>query len=203
MTSLISQLNIGNPVKAQQVMYPQGAVPGSSSSEANISMSKITELMNLPTSNMLAQYVRHSQMVKNVDMTKPLERFEWQNDLRTMIQDNKAVIWAIVPRTFNAKDKDRNDLIEAGEQKGTFLNAIEGIATRINGLVIELFFNAKQLVVLRDTVTAAHRTGLNLTGIHANGQISNKAVFGFTRTVAHDHRVTGALSHFDSCQRFR
>ena len=125
MTSLISQLNIGNPVKAQQVMYPQGAVPGSSSSEANISMSKITELMNLPTSNMLAQYVRHSQMVKNVDMTKPLERFEWQNDLRTMIQDNKAVIWAIVPRTFNAKDKDRNDLIEAGEQKGTFLNAIE------------------------------------------------------------------------------
>lgn len=85
----------------------------------------IFKLANFPTSNMLAQYVRSVEMVQNVDNVKPLERFEWKNDLRSMIQDNKAVIWAIVPRTFNANDRNGNDIIDDNEKKGTFLNAIE------------------------------------------------------------------------------
>ena len=41
------------------------------------------------------------------------------------MQDNKAVMWAMIPRTFNAKDKDGNDLIQNGEEKGNFINAME------------------------------------------------------------------------------
>lgn len=51
----------------------------------------------------------------------------WLNDLRQTLSDNKAVIMAMTPRTFNAEDKDGNGLIdlEKGETRGSFLNAIE------------------------------------------------------------------------------
>jgi len=123
-TSLISQYNL-NIAKVQSADTAPQAPQASASVNAQPAQAQTFELANLPTSNILAQFVKKPYDVQSVDFTKPLERFEWKNDLRTMIQDNKAVIWAIVPRTFNAKDKDRNDLIENGEQKGTFLNAIE------------------------------------------------------------------------------
>ena len=82
------------------------------------------ELANMPASNMLAQYVIKAHRLTS-DASKPLKRIEWKNDLRTLMQENKSVIWAMVPRTFNSKDRDGNDLIENGEDKGTFLNAIE------------------------------------------------------------------------------
>ncbi len=51
----------------------------------------------------------------------------YKNNLRSMFQNNQAVIYAMVPRTFNAKDKNGNRLIEEelGEEKGTFINMIE------------------------------------------------------------------------------
>ncbi|OGI03685.1 MAG: hypothetical protein A2104_04300 [Candidatus Melainabacteria bacterium GWF2_32_7] len=49
----------------------------------------------------------------------------WKNDLRELFHENKAVVYALVMRTFNAKDKNKNGLIDNGEQSGTFLNAIE------------------------------------------------------------------------------
>ena len=49
----------------------------------------------------------------------------YKNDLKTKFEDNKAVIYALIPRTFNAKDKDGDGLIKNGEEGGTFLNAIE------------------------------------------------------------------------------
>ncbi|EKE02759.1 MAG: alpha amylase catalytic region [uncultured bacterium] len=51
----------------------------------------------------------------------------WKNDLRELFHENKAVIYAMVMRTFNAKDQNGNGLIDTnnGEQTGTFLNAIE------------------------------------------------------------------------------
>lgn len=53
-------------------------------------------------------------------------RFEgYQNNLRSMFQNNQAVIYAMVPRTFNAKDTDGNGLIEGNEEPGYFTNMVE------------------------------------------------------------------------------
>ena len=47
------------------------------------------------------------------------------NNLRETFLSNKAIIMAINIRTFNAKDSNSNGLIDEGEEKGTFLNAID------------------------------------------------------------------------------
>ena len=50
---------------------------------------------------------------------------EFKNDLRSLFQNNKAVIEAIVIRTFGAKDDDKDGTVEHHSQEsGTFLNAI-------------------------------------------------------------------------------
>lgn len=51
----------------------------------------------------------------------------WVNDLRTLFLSNKAIIYTINIRTFNAKDTNKNGIIEekSDEERGTFLNAIE------------------------------------------------------------------------------
>ncbi|MCD7878932.1 MAG: hypothetical protein LUG16_03240 [Candidatus Gastranaerophilales bacterium] len=50
-----------------------------------------------------------------------------EQSLRNMFQNNEAVIYALNIRTFNADDKNGNDIIEfsLGETSGTFINAIE------------------------------------------------------------------------------
>ena len=50
-----------------------------------------------------------------------------QTDLRTMFQNNQAVIYVINLRTFNADDKNGNGIIdfELGETSGSFINAID------------------------------------------------------------------------------
>lgn len=51
----------------------------------------------------------------------------WINDLRSVFLSNNAIIYAINIRTFNAKDKNKNGIIEEwlGEEKGNFINAID------------------------------------------------------------------------------
>lgn len=50
----------------------------------------------------------------------------WVNDTRTKFLNNETIILAINIRSFNANDKNKNDLIEIekGETSGTFLSAI-------------------------------------------------------------------------------
>ena len=50
-----------------------------------------------------------------------------KNDLRTMFLNNKAVIYELNMRTFNANDLNGNGIIELnkGETRGNFLNAID------------------------------------------------------------------------------
>lgn len=66
----------------------------------------------------------------------------WMNDLRTLFVNNKAIIYAINIRTFNAKDLNKNGIIEEdqGEEKGNFLNAIERLddlkASSINTVLL-------------------------------------------------------------------
>ncbi len=51
----------------------------------------------------------------------------WQNDLRTKFLNNEAVIMEINIRSFNSKDYNGDGFIqeELGEERGTFVNAIE------------------------------------------------------------------------------
>lgn len=51
----------------------------------------------------------------------------WINDSRTLFQSRNAVIYAVNIRTFNAKDKNNNEIIEEelGEERGNFINAID------------------------------------------------------------------------------
>ena len=49
----------------------------------------------------------------------------WHNDLRTLFIKNNAIIYVINMRTFSAKDKNSNEIIDNGEESGNFLNAIE------------------------------------------------------------------------------
>ena len=53
--------------------------------------------------------------------------YGWKNDLRTKFLNNEAVIMEINIRSFNSKDTDGDGFIqeELGEERGTFLNAIE------------------------------------------------------------------------------
>ena len=51
----------------------------------------------------------------------------YQNNLRTMIQNNESVMIAIAPRTFTAEDRNGDEKITLaeGEKPGTFLSAID------------------------------------------------------------------------------
>lgn len=51
----------------------------------------------------------------------------WNNDMKSLFLSNKAIIYSVNIRTFNASDKNGNGIIEEelGEERGTFLNAID------------------------------------------------------------------------------
>ena len=50
---------------------------------------------------------------------------DYTNDLSTLFLENKAVICGINIRSFNSKDTNQNGFIDAGEENGTFINAID------------------------------------------------------------------------------
>jgi len=49
----------------------------------------------------------------------------WKNTLRTKFQNNDVSLYAMIMRTFNAKDTNGNELIDENEEHGTFRNAVE------------------------------------------------------------------------------
>ncbi len=51
----------------------------------------------------------------------------WQNDLRSLFLKNQSIIYTINIRTFNAKDTNKNEIIDEGEESGNFINAIENL----------------------------------------------------------------------------
>ncbi len=61
-------------------------------------------------------------IVKKAENTAPVN---YHNNLRTLFKNNEAKILMIIPRTFNAKDKNGNEYIDGNEIHGTFLNAID------------------------------------------------------------------------------
>ncbi len=105
-------------------------------------------MMITPTSNLLAQYLKNNPaaapvaakpetqnnsaaVVQYLDNQAAINMpavsrpdFNYKNDLKSLFASNSAKILAIIPRTFNAQDKDGNGYICKGETYGTFLNAI-------------------------------------------------------------------------------
>lgn len=65
------------------------------------------------------------QKAQKVEDAKEVKTESYENNLKTMLNNNEAQIMGIVLRTFNAKDIDNDEIIEPGEKSGTFLNAIE------------------------------------------------------------------------------
>lgn len=61
---------------------------------------------------------------------------------------------------------------------------LDGSAEVLAGILgggAKFLFNAQDLVVLGQTLRAARRTGLDLTGRQANYEVSNKGVFSLSR----------------------
>ena len=56
-------------------------------------------------------------------------------------------------------------------------------------------FDSEKLVVLGDPLGSVGSASLDLTTVRGNGQVGNGCIFRFTRSVAHDRRVSGALGH--------
>ena len=65
----------------------------------------------------------------------------------------------------------------------------------------ELFFDAQQLVVLRDAIGAARRTGLDLACVGGHREVGNESIFRFTRPMGHDAGVVGARCQAHRFQR--
>lgn len=82
--------------------------------------------------NLLTSYL-NNQAVMNapaVQKTTPVNEVKapekpYKNDLRDLFLTNNAKILAIIPRTFNAKDKDGNEIIQGNEEHGTLKNAVD------------------------------------------------------------------------------
>ena len=60
------------------------------------------------------------------------------------------------------------------------------------------FGDADELVVFRDAFATRERTGFDLAGAEADGEVSDGDIFGFTGTVRHDSVEASALSKHDS-----
>lgn len=82
---------------------------------------------NLLTSYLNNQAIMNAPAVQKttpVNVVKAPEK-PYKNDLRDLFLTNNAKILAIIPRTFNAKDKDGNEIIQGNEEHGTLKNAVD------------------------------------------------------------------------------
>lgn len=80
-------------------------------------------------SSLLNAYLNNMAMINApvVKIQKPetTTPANYHNNLRSLFRNNEAKILMIVPRTFNAQDKNGNEYIDGNEIHGTFLNAID------------------------------------------------------------------------------
>ena len=90
-----------------------------------------TTSQNIPlASSLLKSYLvangKQLQNVSSVSAINALNNGEvnWKNNLRENLRNSKANIMAVIPRTMNAQDTDGNALIQDGEIRGNFVNAV-------------------------------------------------------------------------------
>lgn len=79
---------------------------------------------SLLTALMASTLAKQPQAAPVQEVTMPVSTplVGYKNNLRSMFQNNQVVIYAMIPRTFNAKDTDGNGLIEGDEEPGRFTN---------------------------------------------------------------------------------
>lgn len=118
-----------NNISARYLIYPKKAVESKKTQETKQETQNTEVVMFNP---LLSKYIikQASQIlpvkdVKAIDDTKKTASVVWHNHFKDMLKNNQAIILGVVPRTMNAKDLDGNGLIQAGEQSGNFINAIE------------------------------------------------------------------------------
>src|SRR5574344_1589596 len=114
---------------------------------------------NQDYNNLLSQYMQ-TKAIMNISLVNKSTQVKdatqasaisYKNDLKPMFKNNEAKILAIIPRTFNAVDKDGNDIVELnlGEDIGTFNNAIKRLdEVKANGFntlhVLPIFTTGKE-----------------------------------------------------------
>lgn len=115
---------------AQHIKTPQVATQNKTSAQTAPLNSQTQKsgllgayLQNLAAMNKPA--VQQTTKATSVDATLPPKKIVYRNDLRSMFRNNQVNILAMIPRTFNAKDKNGNEYIDGNEMHGTFMNAIE------------------------------------------------------------------------------
>lgn len=117
---------VGIPVQPQKPAYPPAATQ---QQQYNLPQTYINNpvIQNRPTSQGMFNKLLQINSTTAVEQSPKTENVNWNNNLRGTFKSNKAIIYAMIPRTFNAKDKDGDSLIDPdkGEETGTFLNAIE------------------------------------------------------------------------------
>ena len=89
--------------------------------------SLLTALMNKTQATMAVNSAVASETsaVAKIETSQTEPLTNYKNNLRSMFQNNQAVIYAMIPRTFNAKDTDGNGLIEGNEEPGYFTNMVD------------------------------------------------------------------------------
>ena len=68
--------------------------------------------------------------------------------------------------------------------------------------VAQSLFDAQQLIVFRDAVGAAGRSGLDLARVGGHREIGNERIFGLARTMRNHRRVAVLERHLHAIQRF-
>lgn len=87
--------------------------------------------VNKTDSGLINRYLENQAQINQPAVTKVSGKgsapVNYHNNLRTMFTNNEAVMLAIVPRTFNAVDKNNDELIKRkdGEKPSTFLDCID------------------------------------------------------------------------------
>ena len=86
-----------------------------------------TKTVSTPVNGFISSFIQKAKQVVPVTIVDKNDTFVWKNDLRSIFQNNQAVIYALIMRTFNSKDMDGDGLIDPakGEKTGTFINAID------------------------------------------------------------------------------
>jgi hypothetical protein len=81
------------------------------------------------------------------------------------------------------------------------LRILKGLYAGKSAVGTENLFDTKQLVVFRDSVASTPGARLYLTGIHGDGEIGNRRVFGLAGSMGDDRRESIVVGQSDGFQR--
>lgn len=118
--------NVNNNISSKQASFGSNTA---SNTPAQTNLLEIYKAKSpMPKTNLLAAYFNNIKIKKAqpISNTQSPQNVEYKHNLKTLFENNQAIIYALIPRTFNAKDSEtKNELIEGNEERGSFINAID------------------------------------------------------------------------------